>query len=52
MVLGGMTMMSLVKPTGIKMNRMLVCSVCKKEWVLRWGVMANESLSKHMKEHQ
>jgi hypothetical protein len=47
-----MTTMSLVKPTGIKMNRILICSVCKKEWVLRWGIMANESLSKHMKEHQ
>lgn len=52
MVLVGMTMMSLAKPIGIKMSRMLVCSVCKKEWVLRWGIMANESLSKHMKEHQ
>ena len=47
-----MTMTSLAKPIGIKMNRILVCSICKKEWVLRWGIMANESLSKHMKEHQ
>ena len=46
-----MITMSLVKPTGIKMNRMLVCSVCKKEWVLRWGVMANESMSAHMKSN-
>jgi hypothetical protein len=52
MVLDGMTMTSLVKPTGIKMSRILVCPVCKKEWDLRWGIMANESMSRHMKEHQ
>jgi len=35
-----------------KHNRSLTCPVCKKEWILRWGIMANESLSKHMKEHE
>lgn len=34
-----------------KPSRFLICPVCKKEWALRWGIMANESLSKHMKEH-
>lgn len=29
--------------------RKLVCPTCKKEWELRWGIMANESLSRHMK---
>ena len=29
-----------------------LCPVCKKEWELRWGIMANESLSRHTKEHK
>jgi len=45
-----MTMMSLVKHIGIKMSRILICPVCKKEWDLRWGIMANESMSRHMKD--
>jgi hypothetical protein len=32
------------------MSRLVVCSVCKKEWDLRWGIMANESLARHLKE--
>lgn len=38
--------------SGTRMNRTVVCSICKKEWELRWGIMANESLSRHMKEHK
>lgn len=35
------------------MSRILICPVCKKEWVLRWGIMANESIYKHIKtEHK
>ena len=45
-----MTMTLLVKHIGIKMSRILICTVCKKEWDLRWGTMANESLSRHMKD--
>ena len=44
-----MTMMSLGKHTGIKMSRVLSCPVCKKEWDLRWGIMGNESISRHIK---
>jgi hypothetical protein len=33
------------------MSRLVICSVCKKEWELRWGIMANESMSRHMKSH-
>jgi len=47
-----MTMTSLAKPIGIKMSRIIICPVCKKEWDLRWGIMANESLSNHMKAHK
>ena len=32
------------------MSRTLICPVCKKEWNLRWGIMANESMSAHMKD--
>ena len=40
-------------PTGKTINRVLICPTCKKEWVLRWGVMANESMFRHMKtEHK
>ena len=46
-----MIMMPSAKPIGIKMSRTLTCPNCKKEWELRWGIMANESLSRHMKEH-
>ena len=49
MVLVGMTMMSLVKPIGTRMSRLVVCPVCKKQWDLRWGIMANESLARHIK---
>jgi len=47
-----MTMTLLVKHIGTKMSRTLICPDCKKEWELRWGIMANESLSRHRKEHQ
>jgi len=43
-------MMSLAKHIGIKMSRIVVCPKCKKEWDLRWGIMANESLSRHSKD--
>ena len=33
------------------MSRTVVCPTCNKEWELRWGVFAYESLSRHMKEH-
>lgn len=46
-----MTMMLLVKHTGIKMARTIVCPVCKKEWDFRVG-FAHESLNKHLKEHR
>ena len=49
MVLVGTITMSLVKHIGIKMSRILICPVCKKEWDLRWGIMANESMARHMK---
>lgn len=35
------------------MNRLVICPICKKEWSLRWGTMAGESLNRHMKvEHK
>jgi hypothetical protein len=34
------------------MSRTLTCTTCKKQWELRWGIMANESLSRHNKEHK
>ena len=35
------------------MTRTLVCLVCSKEWELRWGIFAHDSLSRHMKaEHK
>lgn len=33
------------------MSRMVICPVCKKEWELRWGIFAHDSLARHMKEH-
>jgi hypothetical protein len=33
------------------MSRMVICPICKKEWELRWGIMANESLARHIKSH-
>jgi hypothetical protein len=32
------------------MSRSIICPNCKKQWDLRWGIMANESLSRHKKE--
>jgi hypothetical protein len=52
MVQVGMTTTSLERLIGIKMSRLIICPVCKKEWDLRWGIMANESLAKHMKGHK
>jgi|LakMenE18May11ns_1017448.scaffolds.fasta_scaffold9263507_2 hypothetical protein len=37
---------------GEKMSRLVICAICKKEWELRWGIMANESLARHMKDHK
>jgi len=34
------------------MSRIIICPDCKKEWELRWGIMANESLARHMKDHK
>lgn len=32
--------------------RVVVCEVCKKELVVRWGVFAHDTLSRHRKaEH-
>lgn len=32
------------------MTRLVICPTCKKEWELRWAIMANESLSRHIKD--
>ena len=29
--------------------RILICPICKKEWDLRWGIFAHDSLARHMK---
>ena len=34
------------------MSRTIQCSICNKEWELRWGVFAHDSLSRHMREHK
>ncbi len=34
------------------MSRTIECPICNKEWELRWGIMGNESLSRHMKDHK
>ena len=35
------------------MSRVIICTLCKKEWELRWGIFAHDSLSRHMKaEHK
>jgi hypothetical protein len=48
-----MTTTSLEKLIGIKMSRIIICPICKKEWDLRWGIMGYESLSRHIKDtHQ
>lgn len=33
-------------------NRVVVCSICKKEIELRWGIFAHDTLNRHMKEHK
>jgi hypothetical protein len=33
-------------------NRIAVCSICNKEIEVRWGIFANSTLSRHMKEHK
>ena len=32
--------------------RIIICSICKKEIEVRWGIFANDTLSRHMKEHK
>lgn len=34
------------------MSRIIICPTCKKEWELRWGIFAHDSLARHMKEHK
>lgn len=34
------------------MSRVVVCEDCKKEWELRWGIFAHQSLARHKKEHR
>jgi predicted nucleic-acid-binding Zn-ribbon protein len=34
------------------MNKYIVCPKCGREIEVRWGIMANETLSRHMKEHK
>jgi len=34
------------------MTRQIKCTVCGKEWELRWGIFAHDSLARHMKEHK
>jgi hypothetical protein len=34
-------------------GRYVICDVCKKEIEVRWGIFANETLSRHKKaEHR
>jgi predicted nucleic acid-binding Zn ribbon protein len=37
---------------GVKLSRTLQCPQCNKEWELRWGIFAHDSISRHMKEHK
>ena len=32
------------------MSRIVICPICNKEWELRWGIFAHDSLSRHMKD--
>jgi hypothetical protein len=34
-------------------SRVVVCSICKKEVVVRWGIFASDTLNRHKKaEHK
>jgi hypothetical protein len=34
-------------------GRVVVCSICKKEIEVRWGIFANDTLTRHKKaEHK
>jgi uncharacterized protein YbaR (Trm112 family) len=35
----------------IKITRIVICPVCKKELEVRKGIFAHETLSRHSKEH-
>jgi hypothetical protein len=32
-------------------KRVAICEVCNKEIEVRWGIFANDTLKRHMKEH-
>ena len=32
------------------MSRIVVCPTCNKEWELRWGIFASDSLSRHNRD--
>ena len=32
------------------MSRLVICPICKKEWDLRWGIFAHDSLFRHTKD--
>ena len=33
-------------------GRVVICPQCKKEIEVRWGYFANETLTRHKKEHK
>jgi hypothetical protein len=33
-------------------DKVIICDICKKEIVVRWGIFAHETLGRHMKEHK
>lgn len=37
----------------VEKSRTVICDICKKEVEVRWGIFANETLSRHKKaEHK
>lgn len=33
-------------------KKIAICSICKKEIEVRWGIFAHDTLTRHMKEHK
>lgn len=33
-------------------KKIVICSICKKEIEVRWGIFAHDTLTRHMKEHK
>jgi hypothetical protein len=34
------------------MDKIIICEICSKHIVVRWGIFAHDTLNRHLKEHK